>query len=337
MMLLKPKVGGSTGKGPGEIVACGASWHVVFDDGLMQLAARRATRPESFVLTPPRGEPLRRPPSRPTPAHPTQAWAMEGAGSAETADPTGAARVATLHGPHPPRPPVRRFRSPLETGSRPPGPPPSTAHPRRFPHRPTAPATRSIYSLVWEEKTRRPRLRQTQAVYCPPNRGRPTGTNPGPATAPPDTQPPDSSLRESTYRGPPTPHTACSQRPPGLTWLPRRSPSALTPLCQDQGGAGGLLLSCPTSRQKRPAHCRGRIYPTTLEIGKDLRDGHETKRASTARAADGTGFGFIRSGKTPPCEDSPRVRAGLGENAASAGPPWRSALTLRCKISPLKK
>jgi hypothetical protein len=172
MMLLKPKVGGSTGKGPGEIVACGASWHVVFDDGLMQLAARRATRPESFVLTPPRGEPLRRPPSRPTPAHPTQAWAMEGAGSAETADPTGAARVATLHGPHPPRPPVRRFRSPLETGSRPPGPPPSTAHPRRFPHRPTAPATRSIYSLVWEEKTRRPRLRQTQAVYCPPNRGR---------------------------------------------------------------------------------------------------------------------------------------------------------------------
>jgi hypothetical protein len=52
-------------------------------------------------------------------AHPTHAWAMEGAGSAETADPTGAARVAALHGPHPPRPPVRRFRSPLETGSRP--------------------------------------------------------------------------------------------------------------------------------------------------------------------------------------------------------------------------
>jgi hypothetical protein len=28
---------------------------------------------------------------------------------------------------------------------------------------------------------------------------------------------------------------------------------------------------------------RGRIYPTTLETGKDLQDGHETKRASTPR------------------------------------------------------
>src|SRR5713226_3625342 len=108
MTPLNPKVGGTAGKGLGEIVACRASWRVVFCDGLMQLAAGRTTRLESSVLTPPRGESPRRPPSHPTPTHPTQAWAMEGAGAAETADPTGAARVATLHGPHPPRPPVRR-------------------------------------------------------------------------------------------------------------------------------------------------------------------------------------------------------------------------------------
>jgi len=124
------------------------------------------------VLAPPPGAPPRRPPSDPTPTHPTQAWAMEGAGSAETADQTGAARVATLRCPRPPRPPVRRFRSPLETGSRPPAHPPSTAHPRRFPHRSTAPTTRCIYSLVRQGKTKPPRLHQTQAVYCPPNRGR---------------------------------------------------------------------------------------------------------------------------------------------------------------------
>ena len=115
-----PELGGTAGKGPGEIVACRASWRVVFCDGLMQLASGRATRLESSVLGPSRGERPHRPPSHPTPTHPAQVWAMEGAGSAETADPTGAARVATLHCPRPPRPPVRRFRSPLETGSRPP-------------------------------------------------------------------------------------------------------------------------------------------------------------------------------------------------------------------------
>ena len=165
-------MGGTAGKGPDEIVACRASWRVVFCDRFMQLASRRATRLESSVLAPPRDEPPRRPPSHPTPTHPTQAWAMEGAGAAETADPTGAARVATLHCPRPPRPPVRRFRSPSETGSRPTTHPPSTTHPRRFPHRSTAPATRLHILSGLEEKTRRPRLPQTQAVYCPPNRGR---------------------------------------------------------------------------------------------------------------------------------------------------------------------
>jgi hypothetical protein len=47
----------------------------------------------------------------------------------ETADPTGAARVAALRCPRPPRPPVRRFHRRLQNGSRPPGrarPPPPT-------------------------------------------------------------------------------------------------------------------------------------------------------------------------------------------------------------------
>jgi hypothetical protein len=153
-----PNLGGTAGKGRGEIVACRASWRVVFCDRRIQatLDQRMEARARATRL----------------PCHPTQAWAMEGAGSAETADPTGAARVATLRCPRPPRPPVRRFRSPLETGSRPPTHPPPAAHPRRFPHRSTAPATRLHIFLVWEAKTRRPRLRQPQAVYCPPNRGR---------------------------------------------------------------------------------------------------------------------------------------------------------------------
>jgi hypothetical protein len=113
MTPLNPKVGGTTGKGPGAIVARRVSWRVVCRDGLMQLASGRATRLESSVLAPPRGESPRRPPSRPTPAHPTQAWAMEGAGAAETADPTGAARVATLHCPHPAAAPGPPFPQPL--------------------------------------------------------------------------------------------------------------------------------------------------------------------------------------------------------------------------------
>jgi hypothetical protein len=157
--LLSPEMGGTAGKGPVEIVACRASWRVVFCDGLTQLTLGRATRLNSSVLAPSRSGPPHRPPSHPTPTHPTQAWAMEGAGSAETADPTGAARVATLHCPHPPRPPVRRFRSPLETGSRPTAHPPSAAHPRRFPPLPQ-PRRRGTYSSVWEGKTRPPRQRQ---------------------------------------------------------------------------------------------------------------------------------------------------------------------------------
>src|SRR5579864_6689795 len=72
---------------------------------------------------------------------------------------------------------------------------------------------------------------------------------------------------------------ASSRKPVGP--LPRALP-------RRRGGAGGLLLSCPTSRQKRPALCRGRIYPTTLETGKDLRDGHEIKRASTGGERPGS-------------------------------------------------
>jgi hypothetical protein len=74
MMPLNPEVGGTAGKGPGEIVARRASWRIVFCDGLIQSASGRATRLESSVLAPPRRESPRRPP-----AHPTQAWAMEGA------------------------------------------------------------------------------------------------------------------------------------------------------------------------------------------------------------------------------------------------------------------
>jgi hypothetical protein len=50
---MKPEMGGTAGKGPGEIVACRASWHVVFFDGWMQLASARATRLKSSVLAPP--------------------------------------------------------------------------------------------------------------------------------------------------------------------------------------------------------------------------------------------------------------------------------------------
>ena len=45
------------------------------------------------------------------------------------------------NGPRPPRLPVRRYRSPSETGSRPATRPPSTTHPRRFHAPPTTPTT----------------------------------------------------------------------------------------------------------------------------------------------------------------------------------------------------
>jgi hypothetical protein len=69
---LSPEMGGTAGKGPAEIVACRASWRVVFCDGWLPWASRRATRLESSVLVPPRAEPPRRPPSHPTPV-PTRA------------------------------------------------------------------------------------------------------------------------------------------------------------------------------------------------------------------------------------------------------------------------
>src|SRR6202158_3582476 len=94
---MRLNLGGTAGKGRGEIVAWRASWRVVFCDRLMQPASGRATRLESSVLAPPQGEPPRRPPSHSTPAHPTQAWAMEGAGAAETADQTRAAPGASVH------------------------------------------------------------------------------------------------------------------------------------------------------------------------------------------------------------------------------------------------
>jgi hypothetical protein len=132
------------------------------------------------------------------------------------------------------------------------------------------------------------------AVADAARRPRSAGTNHGPATAPPDTQHPDSSLRESTHRGPPTPHTACSQRPPGLPWLPRGSPSALSPRSAKMtkgGPAGFSCLAEPTGRQKRPALCRRRIYSTTLETGKNLQDGHEINRASTTGVPPGCAGG----------------------------------------------
>src|ERR1700728_1687250 len=57
--------------------------------------------------------------TRPRPPAQREHGAVEGAGHAETADPTGAARVASRPDPRPPRPPVRHSRKPLETGSRP--------------------------------------------------------------------------------------------------------------------------------------------------------------------------------------------------------------------------
>jgi hypothetical protein len=86
-------------------------------------------------------------------ARPTQAWAVEGARLAETADPRGAARVASRHAPRPPRPPVRRSRKPLETGSRPIPLPPSTTRPRRFPHLPPPRRRCSLLILKMQSET----------------------------------------------------------------------------------------------------------------------------------------------------------------------------------------
>jgi hypothetical protein len=88
----------------------------------------------------------------PTPCPPTQR--KHGLWKAprlmETADQTGAARVATLRCPQPPRPPVRRSHSRSETGSRPPAAPALHRPPSPVTAPPTAPTTRS-YTL-WEGK-----------------------------------------------------------------------------------------------------------------------------------------------------------------------------------------
>jgi hypothetical protein len=51
---------------------------------------------------------------------------------------------------------------------------------------------------------------------------------------------------------------------------------------QDIGEPGGLRLSCrPYGRENRPALLRRRIYPTSLQTGKNSGGGHEIRRAPT--------------------------------------------------------
>jgi hypothetical protein len=113
------------GQGRGEIVACKASW-----GGIQAPRRGRATR--------------LRPPSLPRPP-PNQRkhglWKVPRL--METADPTGAARVATLRCPRPPRPPVRSSHRRLQTGSRPPAAPALHRPPSPVRTPPTAPATTS--------------------------------------------------------------------------------------------------------------------------------------------------------------------------------------------------
>jgi hypothetical protein len=141
-----------SGKGPGEIVACRASWRVVFCDGLIQPAAGRATRLESSLLAPARREPPRRPPAHPTPAHPTQAWAMEGAAPDGNRGPNRGRprRYAPLPppaaAPGPPFPQSLGNRLPAPRHARP--PPPTLAAFRPF----HSPDDEVIYTLGSEKK-----------------------------------------------------------------------------------------------------------------------------------------------------------------------------------------
>jgi hypothetical protein len=152
MTPLNPEVGGTTGQGPGEIVACRASWRVVLCDGLIQPAAGRATRLESSVLAPPRREPPHRPPSHTTPPHPTQAWAMEGAAPDGNRGPNRGRRrrYAPLPppaaAPGPPFPQSLGNRLPAPRRARP--PPPTLAG-----YRPShSPDDEVIYTLGREKK-----------------------------------------------------------------------------------------------------------------------------------------------------------------------------------------
>ena len=101
----------------------------------------------------------------------------------ETADQTGAARVATLRCPRPPRPPVRRSHSRSETGSRPPTAPALHHPPSPVTAPPTAPTTRSYTTLGREttpekqvhllvafprEATRRPGVIVAEHAKLPP-------------------------------------------------------------------------------------------------------------------------------------------------------------------------
>ena len=61
-----------------------------------------------------------------------------------------------------------------------------------------------------------------------------------------------------------------------------RRPSPPRSAKKTRGGRRASLVLPPTHQAKASALCRGRIYPTTLETGKDLQDGREITRASTA-------------------------------------------------------
>ena len=152
MTPLNPEVGGTAGKGRGQIVACRASWRGVFCDGWIQPAAGRATRLESSVLAPPRHEPPYRQPFHPTPAHPTQAWAMEGAAPDGNRGPNRGRprRYAPLPppaaAPGPPFPQALAKRLPAPRRARP--PPPTLAVSHNLPQ----PRRRRVIYTHWEEQ-----------------------------------------------------------------------------------------------------------------------------------------------------------------------------------------
>jgi hypothetical protein len=136
-LIERPAVGGTPGKGRGEIVACRASWREIFG----------ATAPPPW-----RGRATRLRPLPAAPTHPTQAWATEGAAPDGNRGPNGGRprRCAPLPppaaAPGPPFPQALARRLPA-----PPPRPPPTTHPRRLAHLPQPRRRRVIYTQRGEQ------------------------------------------------------------------------------------------------------------------------------------------------------------------------------------------